>query len=168
MNQLSNSMQRLLPQRNPLPSVQVVSWLAGKCLMVQWPGTMMQQSCACGVSGLCHFPWNRYDSKLVGSFPQVLPFYKVCGRSCSYRLAAACMMLNTLQHQTFSLRPSQKVQHSCLWQLLTMQIINLTLLHHSCYHPASLCQLKCYLFSTESDLACQLALCLSCFGLCKR
>jgi len=80
--QLRSSLQRLCQQRNPLPLLCVVSIRAEGCLVVQWPESTIQQCSACRVSAVCHLLWNRYESKLVGNFPQVLPFYKICGRNC--------------------------------------------------------------------------------------
>lgn len=73
--QLSSSLQRLWQQRNPLPELCVVSFLAGGCPVLQWPLTVTQQ---CQVSMFC----GADKSKLVSSFPPVLPFYKICGRNC--------------------------------------------------------------------------------------
>lgn len=96
--QLSSS---LCQPRNPLPELCVVSSLAGGCPVLRWPLSVTQQCQVSMFSG-------ADKSKLVSNFPPVLPFYKICGRNCSWGLASTWMMFNTQKHQTFSSRPSQE------------------------------------------------------------
>lgn len=74
--QLSSSLQRLCQQRNPLPDLCMVSFLAGGCPVLQCPFSATQQYQVFMFSG-------ADKSKLVSNFPPVLPFYKICGRNCS-------------------------------------------------------------------------------------
>lgn len=74
--QLSSSLQRLCPQRNPLPELCVVFFLAGGCPVLQWPLSVAQQCQVSMFSG-------ADKSKVVSNFPPVLPFHKICGRNCS-------------------------------------------------------------------------------------